>query len=40
MPSRKQSVEEGMGTVLLKEEDKKVRRWISDAEKVMEMKLK
>jgi hypothetical protein len=29
-----------MGTVLLKEEDKKVRRLISDAEKVMEMKLK
>lgn len=40
MPSRKQAVEEGMGTVLLKEEEKKIRRLISDAEKVMEMKLK
>jgi hypothetical protein len=40
MPSRKQILEDGIGTVLLKEEEKKIRRLISDAEKVMEMKLK
>jgi hypothetical protein len=40
MPRRKQILEEGMWTVLLKEEEKKIRRLIGDAEKVMEMKLK